>query len=113
MVKHGIIPLKYLMAKLFQRKIEDFICGNCGYRVTGNGYTNHCPKCLYSRHVDIRPGDRQNRCRGLMSPIGLEIKAGEYILIHKCLKCGELKKNKTAGEDNHEALIKLAKATAG
>ena len=24
----------------------------------GNGYTNHCPKCLWSKHVDINPGDR-------------------------------------------------------
>ena len=101
------------MAKLFQRKIEDFICGNCGFGVTGNGYTNHCPKCLYSRHVDINPGDRLNRCRGLMAPIGLEIKAGEYILIHKCLKCGAVKKNKAAAEDDHQALVKLAKTAAG
>lgn len=38
--------------KNFTRVIEDFICENCGTEVKGNGYTNHCPKCLWSKHVD-------------------------------------------------------------
>ena len=36
----------------FIRKTEDFICENCGAVVVGNGYTNHCPACLYSKHVE-------------------------------------------------------------
>jgi rubrerythrin len=99
------------MPKKFQRKIEDFVCGNCGAQVTGNGYTNHCPNCLWSMHVDINPGDRQNTCGGMMKPISVEIKSGEYILTHKCAKCGFEKRNKTAPEDNFEEILKLANAS--
>ncbi|HYC79501.1 MAG TPA: RNHCP domain-containing protein, partial [Candidatus Binatia bacterium] len=56
--------------KLFQRTPENFVCENCGTKVSGNGYTNHCPNCLYSKHVDNNPGDRLNKCHGLMEPIG-------------------------------------------
>jgi hypothetical protein len=79
--------------KKFQRKKEDFVCQNCGTKVKGNGYTNHCPVCLYSKHVDINPGDRLSSCHGLMAPEDFEIKNGEYVIIHRCLKCG-LKKKK-------------------
>ena len=33
----------------FTKKIEDFTCDHCGYNVKGKGYTNHCPKCLWSK----------------------------------------------------------------
>ena len=39
----------------FKRKKENFVCENCGAEVKGDGFTNHCPKCLYSKHVDIFP----------------------------------------------------------
>ncbi len=64
----------------FQRTKEDFACERCGLFVRGNGYTNHCPQCLWSKHVDVNPGDRQETCRGLMEPVGMEIKSGEYEL---------------------------------
>jgi hypothetical protein len=98
--------------KRFQRKIEDFVCEKCGTAVAGTGYTNHCPKCLYSKHVDVNPGDRANSCGGIMKPTGLEMDHGEYIILHVCEKCGEKKKNKTAKNDDPEALIKLAKSLA-
>ncbi|MFA6992594.1 MAG: RNHCP domain-containing protein, partial [Candidatus Gracilibacteria bacterium] len=41
------------MPKRFSRTIEDFVCEKCGAKVKGDGYTNHCPKCLWSKHVDI------------------------------------------------------------
>ena len=93
--------------KLFQRRIEDFVCGNCGFKVTGTGYTNHCPKCLYSKHVDVNPGDRKEMCQGLMQPIGIEQNHNEYIILHKCLNCGTLRKNKAAPEDDMNQIIKL------
>ena len=39
---------------------EEFICENCGKTVEKLGYTcrNHCNYCLYSKHVDINPGDQ-------------------------------------------------------
>jgi hypothetical protein len=92
----------------FTRKIENFVCENCGAKVQGNGYTNHCPKCLWSKHVDINPGDRAHACGGVMKPVAVEINRGAYILIQKCQKCGLRKKNKTAAEDNFEALLKLS-----
>ncbi|MBI5022769.1 MAG: RNHCP domain-containing protein [Candidatus Magasanikbacteria bacterium] len=85
--------------KKFQKRVEDFICQNCGIKVTGTGYTNHCPKCLYSKHVDINPGDRLNSCQGTMKPINIETKDGEFVVIHKCERCGEEKRNKANPED--------------
>lgn len=96
------------MAKQFQKKVEDFTCQNCGVEVLGDGYTNHCPNCLWSKHVDISPGDRQNDCNGMMAPVGLELKRGEYTIIHKCEKCGTEKKNKASEEDNFEKILKLS-----
>jgi len=93
--------------KIFQRKIENFKCENCGYEVKGNGYTDHCPKCLYSKHVDINPGDRQGNCNGLMKVIGFEIKHGEYILHYQCLKCGYFHKVKASKDDNLDILLGL------
>ncbi len=95
--------------KVFQRKKEDFICSNCGAKVKGNGYTNHCPECLYSKHVDINPGDRACECGGLMEPVDVELKDGKYVLLHRCLKCGFERKNKISPEDNFDKVIALVK----
>ena len=95
--------------KNFIKTEEDFVCGNCGYKVTGTGYTNHCPKCLYSKHVDEIPGDRTNACGGLMAPVGVIYKGDEYSIIHKCLKCGATKTNKTSPEDDFDKIIELSK----
>lgn len=96
------------MSNLFRKKKENFKCENCGHEVKGNGYTNHCPICLYSKHVDIFPGDRLEKCKGLMKPISVDKKDGEYVLIHKCIKCGVEKRNKVSKEDNFEEIIKLS-----
>lgn len=93
----------------FQRKKEDFTCENCGNKVLGNGYTNHCPVCLFSKHVDINPGDRLAECHGIMTPIDFELKKGDYIIIHQCNKCGHIKKNKVLKEDNIDILLKISK----
>lgn len=98
--------------KIFQRKIEDFECGKCGFAVKGNGYTNHCPKCLFSRHVDVHPGDRAAECGGLMEPVFLEQADGEQKLTHRCVVCGHEKKNRVDSEDDFEALYALAKRIA-
>jgi hypothetical protein len=88
------------MSEKFQRKIEDFECENCGTRVLGNGFTNHCPVCLFSKHVDIFPGDRAEECRGLMEPIGVELEKGKYVITQKCLKCGKMWRNEARPEDD-------------
>jgi len=94
--------------KKFTRTIEDFVCENCGTNVKGNGYTNHCPLCLYSKHVDINPGDRAAECGGLMKPVAISPKADYYIILHRCQRCGYEKSNKSAPEDNFEVLIKIS-----
>lgn len=97
------------MARKFQRQIEDFTCENCGAKVKGNGYTNHCPACLWSKHVDINPGDRESTCGGLMKPIDIELKKGEYILIQQCIKCKHIRKNKVVKEDDMNKVIEFSK----
>ncbi|MHA1269801.1 MAG: RNHCP domain-containing protein [Candidatus Helarchaeota archaeon] len=93
--------------KKFFRKKEDFYCTNCGTYVIGDGYTNHCPNCLYSLHVDINPGDRASNCKGIMIPIKTEYKNDIFIITHKCLKCGHLSRIKSTDQDNQNLLIKL------
>lgn len=95
--------------KTFQRRTEDFLCERCGAHVTGNGYTNHCPRCLYGKHVDINPGDRLEMCGGLMEPIATEKEGRGEKLVHQCLRCGKIRKNKIQVEDSFDALLMLAK----
>lgn len=83
------------MAEKFIRKVEDFVCHHCQTPVVGNGYTNHCPLCLWSLHVDINPGDRAATCGGDMEPISLIHQQEEFVVTHKCVVCGHQKSNKT------------------
>jgi len=98
--------------KEFQRKVEDFQCEHCGVHVEGNGYTNHCPECLWSKHVDVNPGDRAANCGGLMRPIEVLQSSGSYILMHKCTTCEYVKKNKLSRNDNMEAVVAIARELA-
>lgn len=92
----------------FKKKIEDFVCENCGKKVKGDGFTNHCPVCLWSKHVDINPGDRASGCQGLMKPVRVEKQGEGYILVHQCIKCEYEKRNKISENDNFEEAIKIA-----
>lgn len=87
---------------------ENFVCENCGAEVLGSGYTNHCPKCLWSRHMDINPGDRAEKCGGMMEPIGVELVSGKYDIIQKCQRCGAEKRNKVSEDDNLDIILALA-----
>ena len=90
---------------------EEFICENCGTLVPKLGYScrNHCPKCLHSKHVDINPGDRSEDCKGLLVPVGMEPNSKKgYMIIFKCQKCGMIRKNKAAEDDDMDLLIKLS-----
>ncbi|MGC8495816.1 MAG: RNHCP domain-containing protein [Candidatus Micrarchaeia archaeon] len=94
--------------KKFSRVIEDFTCSHCGTKVHGNGYTDHCPNCLWSQHVDKHPGDRSEECHGEMKPIYTEPdrKKG-FIIYYKCEKCGAKKRVTAAPDDNRELLEAL------
>ena len=93
--------------KNFIKKSEDFICAHCGVSVSGNGYTNHCPHCLWSLHVDNLPGDRSNSCQGLMKPIGVEVTPEGYDLIHQCQSCRAIKRNKVSDNDDRNTLVSI------
>lgn len=97
------------MDKKFQRTKEDFKCVNCDKAVIGNGYTDHCPFCLYSLHVDINPGDRKAECRGLMKPVKVETISGVNYIHYICEKCGYTHRIKATEEDNMDLLIELNK----
>lgn len=97
-----------LKKKIFQKKKEDFICEKCGFFTKGTGYTDHCPKCLFSKHVDINPGDRKCDCKGLMEPISAEKRSGEYIIYYKCQKCDKNHRIKTVKTDNIKKIIELS-----
>lgn len=104
--------------KRFKKNDDGFICANCGLEVQPLGYSsrNHCPRCLCSLHVDIMPGDRQNSCGGILRPVRVlpDPKKG-YVIIHRCDRCGEERRNRAANEapvqpDDVDLLIRL---TAG
>lgn len=89
---------------------ESFICEHCGKNVSKLEYTarDHCPYCLYSKHVDINPGDRANICKGLLKPIDIEKFKDTYKIIYKCEKCNELHKNIIAVDDDMNEIIRIS-----
>ncbi|MFA6227608.1 MAG: RNHCP domain-containing protein [Patescibacteria group bacterium] len=96
----------------FIKKVENFKCEHCGAEVKGSGYTNHCPKCLWSKHVDIEPGDRRAECGGLMRPIDLYYRGGKWIVSQRCESCGFTRNDKIREEDDTEEVIRLEKELA-
>lgn len=96
-------------------RVDDaaFVCANCGRPVpppeSGGRNRNHCPSCLYSLHLDIRPGDRLSPCKAPMRPIAVWVKPdGEWCVLHRCDRCGVIKANRIAADDDEGALLKLA-----
>ncbi len=92
-----------------------FNCEYCGKKVlplSNGSFRNHCPFCLYSKHVDVIPGDRLSSCKGLMEPIGIKMHSKKgFQIMHKCLSCGQIKVNKiaeyTKQPDDIEKIIEL------
>jgi hypothetical protein len=79
-------------------------------RAYGTAHRNHCPNCLWSRHLDDdAAGDRDADCGSLMEPIAVSVRGdGEWVLVHRCTGCDELRLNRTAGDDNPLLLLRLA-----
>jgi rubrerythrin len=96
----------------FTRTIEDFTCEHCGASVTGTGFTNHCPRCLWSKHVDIEPGDRAANCGGAMEPTSVEGSTPEYVIVHTCTVCGHRRRNKTSADDDPAAVLAVVERSA-
>jgi len=96
--------------KNFIKVVEDFECENCGERVVGDGYTDHCPKCLWGKHVDeIVPGDRQSSCKKLMKPVGIIYKNGKFKIHYKCSGCSHEFWVREGEEDDREKLLELVR----
>ncbi len=99
------------------RREAGFSCAHCHQYVSCDPETagvqnrNHCPHCLWSRHMDLKAaGDRLSRCQGRMKPVGLALKktrqkygilpGGELMLVHTCESCGKISINRIAADDN-------------
>jgi RNHCP domain len=92
---------------------DSFTCGHCkrfvGPLPSGGHHRNHCPYCLYSRHVDaVRSGDRASACGGIMAPIGaFQRPNGEHVLVHRCERCGFERFNRLGADDDFELTLAL------
>jgi len=103
---------------------SDFTCMHCrypvsaGYVVAGVNNRNHCPYCLWSRHLDWRKaGDRLSACKAGMKPIGLTVKKtrkkygrvqhGELMLVHRCTECGKIAINRIAADDDSQTTMAI------
>jgi len=95
------------------RQPMTFRCRHCGLDVStsapGTAHRNHCPNCLWSRHVDDdTPGDRAADCGSLMEPLAVAVRRdGEWVLVHRCTGCDALNLNRTAGDDSPLLLLRL------
>ncbi|MCL4560861.1 MAG: RNHCP domain-containing protein [Chloroflexi bacterium] len=113
------------MLRLFRSEAEDgFMCKRCGSYVSsalalaGVLNRNHCPYCLWSRHVDLyQSGDRLCACKELMRPIGLTRKQtrkkygptalGELMLVHACTGCPGVSINRLAADDDAQVVMRV------
>ena len=100
---------------MFIKNDNEFICRNCGRKVEKLGYTSrdHCNFCLYSLHVDITPGDRLNKCKGILKPLNvIETAKKGKVIIYKCQKCGLEVRNIVANDDNEDEIYNVVKRFA-
>ena len=102
----------------FRSLTGEFRCRRCRLMVfpptSGGRHRNHCPYCLWSRHVDGRvPGDRASDCGSAMEPIGTFHRPnGEQVVLHRCLGCGTARHCRVAADDNQALLMRLPVAAA-
>lgn len=91
---------------------------SCAPLMAGVQNRNHCPACLWSRHLDWREaGDRLSGCRAAMQPIALTTKRsrnkyarerdGELMLVHRCTGCAGIVINRIAADDNSAAILEI------
>lgn len=102
----------------------DFTCAHCHQPVSadpllsGVNNRNHCPYCLWSRHMDLfEAGDRLAACKAPMQPLGLALKQthkkysrqaqGELMLVHCCTACGRACLNRIAADDDSQSLFEI------
>lgn len=84
---------------------EPFVCEHCSAPVEplGKGtYRDHCPLCLWSKHVDAQgPGDRASLCLGLLKPVGMDSDGKKgFVILYACQNCGKKSRNRAAPDDD-------------
>jgi uncharacterized Zn finger protein len=57
----------------------------------------------------VNPGDRQSDCGGILRPVGVEPhkNKGQQIL-HKCEKCGMIRRNIVADDDDFSVIVEVS-----
>lgn len=111
----------------YDKITSDFTCKHCHNYVStdpffsGVNNRNHCPYCLWSRHMDMfEPGDRMAACKAAMQPVGLTLKRtnkkygsqqGELMIIHQCVECERISINRIAADDDNENLLAVFENT--
>lgn len=101
------------MSRKSRPDLQGFQCLRCKHAVPhqsfGTHHRNHCPLCLWSRHLDEEPGDRGCPCAQPMEPVAIEVRRdGEWSIVHRCTGCGLLRTNRIAGDDRELSLLSLA-----
>jgi RNHCP domain len=96
----------------FRRMVEDFTCEHCGADNAGDGYTNHCAHCLWSRHVDVEPGDRAASCGGLMEPVDALLERDRWFVVHRCTGCGVRRRCRTSPDDDLAVAVEVVRRRA-
>ncbi len=94
---------------------ENFVCEVCGNKVNKLNYTarDHCNMCLSSKHLDIMPGDRKSNCGGILEPIAIEKCSKDKLkIVYKCKKCGMIKRNIMADDDNYDKILEIMKESS-
>lgn len=93
---------------------EAFTCERCAAAVPAHpsSVRNHCPSCLWSKHVDVAPGDREAVCGGMMEPVGVEGLRGKWRVVQRCIACGEERPCVAAPDDDIERLVAAARSRA-
>jgi hypothetical protein len=105
------------------KSFGDFRCAHCHHIVSsahllsGVNNRNHCPYCLWSRHLDLyAAGDRLAACKASMQPVALTAKRrrnkygpgrGELMLVHLCTDCGGISINRIAADDDTDTLLEV------
>ncbi|MCH0566565.1 MULTISPECIES: RNHCP domain-containing protein [unclassified Streptomyces] len=90
-----------------------FACAWCGLTVSAyaadGAPRNHCPSCLHSRHVLDHVEGGPCDCEGRMSPIAIAVlRTGDWMVIHRCVRCDELTSSPVCADDNQLILIRMA-----
>ncbi|MFD3688045.1 RNHCP domain-containing protein [Nocardiopsis sp. NPDC058631] len=90
-----------------------FTCVRCGLAVSalapGGDRRDHCPSCLASRHLTDQVRGVRSDCGGHMLPVSVAVlRGGDWMLVHRCTRCGELAGSSVSEDDNHLVLMRIA-----